>query len=108
MTQKMAEKDTKEEILKSFRLFDDDEARKILFKNLVCVAHELGESLTEEELQEMINEADRDGDEEVKEKEFLKIMPVSLTQGSTCFYIPITRTTSMCHHIWTFVWVLEI
>uniref|UniRef100_A0A8C6DKI9 Centrin 1 n=1 Tax=Moschus moschiferus TaxID=68415 RepID=A0A8C6DKI9_MOSMO len=74
MTQKMAEKDTKEEILKAFRLFDDDETGKISFKNLKRVARELGENLTDEELQEMIDEADRDGDGEVNEDEFLRIM----------------------------------
>ncbi|KAM9633159.1 centrin-1 [Trichechus inunguis] len=74
MTQKMAEKDTKEEILKAFRLFDDDETGKISFKNLKRVANELGENLTDEELQEMIDEADRDGDGEVNEEEFLRIM----------------------------------
>ncbi|XP_051823346.1 centrin-1-like [Antechinus flavipes] len=74
MTQKMAEKDTKEDILKAFRLFDDDETGKISFKNLKRVARELGENLTDEELQEMIDEADRDGDGEVNEQEFLRIM----------------------------------
>ncbi|XP_047391937.1 centrin-2 [Sciurus carolinensis] len=74
MTQKMSEKDTKEEILKAFKLFDDDETGKISFKNLKRVAKELGENLTDEELQEMIDEADRDGDGEVNEQEFLRIM----------------------------------
>ncbi|KAB0376565.1 hypothetical protein FD755_011009 [Muntiacus reevesi] len=59
MTQKMSEKDTKEEILKAFKLFDDDETGKISFKNLKRVAKEL---------------ADRDGDGEVNEQEFLRIM----------------------------------
>jgi len=74
MTQKMSEKDSKEEILKAFRLFDDDTTGKISFKNLKRVAKELGENLTDEELQEMIDEADRDGDGEINEAEFLKIM----------------------------------
>ncbi|XP_040164277.1 caltractin-like [Anopheles arabiensis] len=74
MTVKMAEKDSKEEILKAFRLFDDDETGTISFKNLKRVAKELGENLTDEELQEMIDEADRDGDGEVNQEEFLRIM----------------------------------
>lgn len=74
MSTKMAEKDSKEEIMKAFRLFDDDETGKISFKNLQRVAKELGENLTDEELQEMIDEADRDGDGEINQEEFLRIM----------------------------------
>ncbi|XP_055923933.1 uncharacterized protein LOC129954207 [Eupeodes corollae] len=74
MTMKMAEKDTKEEILKAFRLFDDDETGKISFRNLKRVARELGENLTDEELREMIDEADLDNDGEVSQEEFLRIM----------------------------------
>lgn len=74
MTSKMAEKDSKEEIMKAFRLFDDDETGKISFKNLQRVAKELGEDVTDEELQEMIDEADLDGDGEINQEEFLRIM----------------------------------
>ncbi|XP_076177695.1 uncharacterized protein LOC143151990 isoform X2 [Ptiloglossa arizonensis] len=74
MSVKMLEKDTKEEILKAFRLFDDDNTGKITFKNLKRVARELGENLTDEELQEMIDEADKDGDGEISQEEFLRIM----------------------------------
>lgn len=74
MTKKMSERDTREEMLKAFRLFDDDETGKISFKNLKRVAMELGENMTDAELQEMIDEADRDGDGEVGEEEFLRLM----------------------------------
>ena len=74
MTAKMSERDPMEEIIKAFRLFDDDETGKISFKNLKRVAKELGENMTDEELQEMIDEADRDGDGEVSEEEFIRIM----------------------------------
>merc|ERR1712196_271533 len=67
------EKDAREEICKAFRLFDDDETGKISFKNLKRVAKELGENMTDEELQEMVDEADRDGDGEINEEEFLRI-----------------------------------
>merc|ERR1712227_657233 len=74
MTVKMSEKDSREEICKAFRLFDDDDTGKISFKNLKRVSKELGENMTDEELQEMIDEADRDGDGEINEEEFLRIM----------------------------------
>merc|ERR1719150_912806 len=74
MTTKMSEKDSREEILKAFRLFDDDETGFITLKNLRRVAKEIGENMTDEELQEMIDEADRDGDGQVSEEEFLRMM----------------------------------
>jgi len=74
MTQKMAERDPREEMLKAFRLFDDDETGKISFRNLKRVAKELGENMTDDEITEMIEEADRDGDGEICEEEFMRIM----------------------------------
>jgi len=74
MASKMAERDPREEILKAFKLFDDDNTGKISFKNLKRVARELGETMTDEELMEMIEEADRDGDGEISQEEFLRIM----------------------------------
>lgn len=55
-------------------MFDHDENNKIGFKDLERVAKELGENLTEEEIQEMIDEADLDHDGEINEAEFLRIM----------------------------------
>ena len=74
MANKMAEKDTKEEILKVFKLFDDDMSGKISFQNLKRVAKEIGENITDEELQEMIERADSNGDAAVSMDDFYNIM----------------------------------
>merc|ERR1712097_56807 len=74
MAHKILNRDPVEEINKAFKLFDDDNTGRVTFKNLKRVAKELVERLTDEELQEMIDEADRDGDGEVNEEEFLRIM----------------------------------
>ena len=50
MTQKMAERDPWEEMLKAFRLYDDDETRIISFKNLKRVAKQLSENMTDDEI----------------------------------------------------------
>merc|ERR1711927_89291 len=74
MTGKMGEKDSREDIEKVFKLFDDDSTTKITFKNLARVAEELGETIDDEELQDMINQADRDGDGAINCDEFYRIM----------------------------------
>jgi centrin-1 len=71
---KMGEKNSRDEIFKIFNLFDDDHTGKISFKNLKRVSQELGETLTDEELQEMIDEADRDGDGLINPEEFYRVM----------------------------------
>ena len=71
---RMPEKDSKEEIFKIFKLFDDDETGKISFRNLKRVAQELGENLTDQEIYEMIEEADRDGDGLISPDEFYRVM----------------------------------
>ena len=44
------EKDSREDIEKVFKLFDDDNTNKISFRNLARVAEELGENIDDEEL----------------------------------------------------------
>ncbi|XP_074656737.1 centrin-3-like [Tubulanus polymorphus] len=74
MTDMMLERDPQEEILKAFRLFDDDDSGKISIRNLRRVARDLGENMTDDELRAMIDEFDKDGDGEINEGEFVSIM----------------------------------
>jgi centrin-1 len=82
VTRHMTNLDAREEILKAFALFDDDNTGSISFQNLKRVARELGENMTDEELQEMINEGcgtrdgprDAEGRRALTEDEFLRIM----------------------------------
>merc|ERR1712199_48101 len=74
MAEKMNQKDGKEEMMKGFKLFDDDNTGKISFKNFQRVAKELGENLSDAELKEILAEADEDGDGEINEAEFLAVM----------------------------------
>ena len=64
MTAKMSDKDTREDIQKVFNLFDDDQTGKISLRNLKRVAKELGETMSDAELLEMIERADTDTDGE--------------------------------------------
>uniref|UniRef100_A0A8B9EHP5 EF-hand domain-containing protein n=1 Tax=Anser cygnoides TaxID=8845 RepID=A0A8B9EHP5_ANSCY len=75
MAQKMPY--SEKEILKGFKLFDYDGTGKISFEKLKLVATEVGEDITDEELQEMIDEADADGDGEVDQQEFLRILTLT-------------------------------
>ncbi|NWT41482.1 CETN2 protein, partial [Chroicocephalus maculipennis] len=77
MTQKMAEPCLEKEVWKAFKVFDCDGTGKISFENLKVVASEVGEDIADEELQEMIDEADVDGDGEVNRQEFLRILTLT-------------------------------
>eukprot|EP01038_Epipyxis_sp_PR26KG_P006144 gene6144-8471_t len=74
MTAKMSDKDTREDIQKVFNLFDDDQTGKISLRNLKRVAKELGETMSDAELLEMIERADTDADGEINPDEFYAIM----------------------------------
>ena len=58
---KLKVKDPHEEMLKMFKLFDDEGSGKITFLNIKRAAQELNENMSDEEITEMINEADRGG-----------------------------------------------
>jgi centrin-1 len=74
MTAKMSDKDSKEDIQKVFNLFDDDQSGSISLRNLKRVAKELGETMSDAELLEMIERADTDQDGEINADEFYTIM----------------------------------
>ena len=59
---------------KAFKLFDVDNRKQIGFKELKRVAMEMGQNVSDEELNEMIAEADRDGDGELTEEDFIRVM----------------------------------
>ena len=74
MTHKMIERDPIEEIKKAFKLICEEGHDKITLKSLKKVARELGENMSEDELTEMIEEADKDQDGEIGEEDFIRIM----------------------------------
>ncbi|CAH0475199.1 unnamed protein product [Peronospora belbahrii] len=74
MTVKLSKIDLKENIQRVFHQFDHDKTGKISFRNLKRVAKELGETLTDAELLEMIERADIDQDGEVNFEEFYAVM----------------------------------
>merc|ERR1712166_1651704 len=61
MEGKMSDKDPREEMQKAF-------------KNMQRVAQELGEKMEDADLQDVLDECDRDGDGGINESEFMRIM----------------------------------
>ena len=74
MTARMSDKDSRDDIQKVFKLFDDDRTDTITIHNLRRVARELGETMDDSELQEMIERADTNGDGHVSFEDFFNIM----------------------------------
>ena len=60
MIKKMELQDTKEELLKAFRLFDKLDTGFIGYEELKSLSLELGYSLTDNEINRMLEEGDRD------------------------------------------------
>ena len=66
--------DSEEEIVEAFKVFDKDGNGFISAAELRHVMTNLGEKLTDEEVDEMIREADIDGDGQINYEEFVKMM----------------------------------
>ena len=63
-----------EELKEAFRVFDKDGNGFISAAELRHIMTNLGEKLTDEEVDEMIREADIDGDGQINYEEFVKVM----------------------------------
>jgi len=74
MSRKMKDTDSEEELLEAFKIFDKDGNGFISASELRHVLTNLGEKLSDEEVDEMIREADLDGDGEINHREFVKMM----------------------------------
>ncbi|CAJ1947730.1 unnamed protein product [Sphenostylis stenocarpa] len=74
MAKKMKDTDSEEELKEAFRVFDKDQNGFISAAELRHVMTNLGEKLTDEEVDEMIREADVDGDGQINYEEFVKVM----------------------------------
>merc|ERR1719312_1178473 len=77
MTQKINTENAEEEIREAFKVFDGDGNGYINRNELSLVMMNIGESLTIQEIQAMIDEADIDGDGQINYEEFYQMMNTS-------------------------------
>ncbi|KAK4485155.1 hypothetical protein RD792_007768 [Penstemon davidsonii] len=74
ITSKFVEMEAREELLMAFRIIDQDKNGKVSAADIQRIAKELGINFTEIEIQDMVDEADRDRDGEVSADEFMRMM----------------------------------
>lgn len=74
MAMKSRDSQAEEDIREAFKVFDKDGNGFITAMELRHVMHNIGEKLTDEEVEQMILEADIDGDGQINYEEFDKLM----------------------------------
>merc|ERR1719343_1696454 len=74
MARKMKDGETEEELIEAFKVFDRDGDGFISAGELRYSMTNLGEKLSDIEVDEMIREADIDGDGQINYDEFVKMM----------------------------------
>jgi centrin-1 len=74
MTNKVSDKNSRAQFAKVFAIYDEERKGYITSENLVRVAETLGETITIEEIEELIRRADSDHDGVVSEEEFYALM----------------------------------
>jgi centrin-1 len=74
MAQKIFARKPDDEIDQAFALFDKDEDNAVSFDDLKRITEELGENLTEQELLDMIKEADRAKKGAITKDDFVRVL----------------------------------
>ena len=74
MTQQSSEMDTEEEIIKAFSIFDKDNTGFISAAELRHILSNLDEKIDEQEINQIINLSDTDGDGQINYSEFVTIL----------------------------------
>ena len=77
MARKIIDTDPEEELIEAFKTFDRDGNGFISSTDLRQVLTNLDENLTDDEFNEMIREADLDGDGRINYKEFARMMTMN-------------------------------
>merc|ERR1719164_93361 len=71
---KMVERPSTDDIHKAFRLLDQGQKGKVDFDDLKRIATQIGEQIEDEEIREMLSEADRSGTGKVGTEDFVHIV----------------------------------
>eukprot|EP00617_Octactis_speculum_P023229 CAMPEP_0185746602 /NCGR_PEP_ID=MMETSP1174-20130828/5208_1 /TAXON_ID=35687 /ORGANISM="Dictyocha speculum, Strain CCMP1381" /LENGTH=175 /DNA_ID=CAMNT_0028421397 /DNA_START=89 /DNA_END=616 /DNA_ORIENTATION=- len=74
MTSKMDSASTYPDIVRAFELYDDDKTGKISLRNMRRVAKEIGETMDDNAMMQMLEQADTDNDGEISLDDFYAIM----------------------------------
>ena len=78
MTSKIGENSSRAELARVFKLFDTDNTAFISVENLKQISEEVGDNLTEEELQDVLNRCDIDADTKCTFEDFYNVITQKL------------------------------
>ena len=74
MARKMKHEDTGAKVIEAFKVFDREGRGEIAIEDLKRVMANLGDKLTEDEVDSIIQEADADGNGVIDSEEFIRMM----------------------------------